>query len=166
MTPSTGPVRPWVGATLRFLLALLGLGGAVVALGVLPAIAGEIVAEDSSFAPLHVPYMAAAIAAIACGEAVIVAVWQLLGLAERGAVFSGQALRWVDVATIALTTAFALTLTVTIHASSTPNVGPITVLLLLAGIAVAEATVILLLVVLRSLLVAATADRDELAAVI
>ena len=166
MTISTGPVRPWVGASLRLLLVLLGLGGAVVALWLIPAIAAEIVAEDSSFAPLHVPYVAAAIAAIACGEAVIVAIWRLLSLAEREAVFSGQALRWVDVATIALTIAFVLTLAVTIHASSTPSVGPITVLLLLAGIAVAESTVILLLIVLRSLLVAATADRDELAAVI
>ncbi len=125
--------------------------------------------EESSFpalAYLVVPYSAAGILVIACGQVALLVVWRLLSLVDGGVIFTRCALRWVDVITACGAVATILSAGVLVHlvafvGAQHPNI----VLGLVAVLAVGSAFV-LLMVVMRGLLESAIAARTELDEVI
>lgn len=70
-----------------------GLFGQIV---VIPTTAAHEVELFPPYAPLAVPYVTAAIIAVACVQIVLGAAWMLLAMVERDAIFSSRAFRWVD----------------------------------------------------------------------
>nr|WP_277813365.1 DUF2975 domain-containing protein [Cellulosimicrobium sp. MM] len=115
---------------------------------------------------LVVPYSVLAVLALLAVEVARVAVWRLLGLAARDEVFDPRALRSVTVVIGCVVTVAILAATVFGHLTFGAQLGGPLVLLGLLGSLVGGGALALLVVVLRALLRAATADRRELAAVI
>ncbi|MCH9276533.1 DUF2975 domain-containing protein [Bifidobacterium amazonense] len=171
--------HPRTIAALKVLIVLFGL---ICVWGqyVCYVLAGDIVLMYPETAPARWPYTIAGILGIACFEAAMVPLWRLLDLAERRDVFSGRALRWVNVIIGCAAVEGALVLFVLLFgefaqfeycdptsgecfpaAMTMPAVGLgcLVALLLIAAF-------ILLMLVMRSLLAAAIAQRDELEAVI
>ncbi|MFF9349388.1 DUF2975 domain-containing protein [Streptomyces sp. NPDC014734] len=72
---------------------LVGLFGQLV---VIPTTAADEVDRFPPYAPFAVPYVAVAVVGIACVQVALGAVWMLLSMARRGAVFTPLAFRWVD----------------------------------------------------------------------
>ncbi len=115
---------------------------------------------------LVVPYSAAAILFIGCGQLALLGVWRLLSLIGGGVIFTRRAVRWVDRIIACAAVATALTTGVLIHMLGfVPGGGGPTVYFM-AAIVAGGVTFLLLMAVMRGLLVAAVADRTELDAVI
>lgn len=91
---------------------LLGLFGQAV---VIPATASAEVDRFPPYEPYAVPYAAVAITCVACVQAVLVAVWMLLSMVERDAIFTRRAFRWVDTVIGATLVATLLAVGVTVH---------------------------------------------------
>ena len=170
--------HPGAVTTLKILLVLFGL---MCVFGQYEVVvwSGDIVAMCPETAPVRWPYAIAAIVGIACLEAVLVPLWRLLTLAGRRDVFRVGALVWVD-AIIGCAGAAGVTVLFVLlfgafarfrycdssgvcydAATGMPAVtlGCLALLLL-------DAMFILLMIVMRSLLADAIAQRDELEAVI
>lgn len=141
-------------------------------------VSGDVVQANPEFAPSRWVYAVAGILGVACVEAVMVPLWNLLTL-DRLDVFSGRAVRWVDAIIACAAVEAALVLFVTLYGGLAhaeyrdPASGaymdvalgaPGVVLLGTVGLLLLAAFVLLMLV-MRSLL-AAIAQRDELEAVI
>ena len=143
-------------------------------------VSGDVVQANPEFAPSRWVYAVAGILGVACVEAAMVPLWNLLTLVDRlEAVFSGRAVRWVDAIIACAAVEAALVLFVTLYEGLAhaeyrdPASGayvdvalgaPGVVLLGAVGLLLLAAFVLLMLV-MRSLL-AAIAQRDELEAVI
>lgn len=146
-------------------------------------VSGDVVQANPEFAPSRWVYAVAGILGVACVEAAMVPLWNLLTLVDRLDVFSGRAVRWVDAiiacAAVEAAVEAALVLFVTLYGGLAhaeyrdPASGayvdvalgaPGVVLLGAVGLLLLAAFVLLMLV-MRSLL-AAIAQRDELEAVI
>ncbi len=145
---------------------LVLLLGSVLAQIVVPVLASDVGARFPEVAGLVVPYSAAAILFIGCGQLALLVVWRLLSLVDAGTVFTSAAVRWVDVIVASAAVATVLSVVVTIHMlGSVPGGGGPMVYYLAVCITVGLAFV-LLMVVMRGLLVSAVADRAELDQVI
>lgn len=59
-------------------------------------VSGDVVQANPEFAPSRWAYAVAGILGVACVEAAMVPLWNLLTLVDRLDVFSGRAVRWVD----------------------------------------------------------------------
>lgn len=59
-------------------------------------VSGDVVQANPEFAPSRWVYAVAGILGVACVEAAMVPLWNLLTLVDRLDVFSGRAVRWVD----------------------------------------------------------------------
>ncbi|MCD0443579.1 DUF2975 domain-containing protein [Glycomyces sp. A-F 0318] len=88
----------------RFFIAVLRLGIiAVLLVGlfgqvlVIPNTAANEVENFPPYEPFAVPYATAAILGVACVQVALVAMWMLLGMIGRKAIFTPRAFRWVDV---------------------------------------------------------------------
>lgn len=143
---------------LRALLILIALGtlGGQVLIVVLVAthIAG------SEVAVLAVVYSVLGVAAIACVQVALVALWVLISMVRRGAIFDERAFRWVDVISVAGLVAAVLVAALCVHAGEIDDAPG---LVLIGGaVAVAGAAFALLMVVMRGLLRTATVLRHEL----
>jgi uncharacterized membrane protein YpjA len=150
---------------LRVVLAVLLLGS-VLAQVLLPVFASEEGRIFPEVEYLVVPYSVAAILFIACGQVTLLVVWRLLSMVDGGVIFTGRALRCVDVVTACAAVATILGAGVLIHMLIfVPGSGGPTIYFLAACVASALASV-LFVVVMRGLLVSAIADRTELDAVI
>jgi hypothetical protein len=106
-----GKLATWL---LRADLVLLLLGS-VLAQVIVPAQASLVGASNPEVAYLVVPYSAAAILFIVCGQVALIVVLRLLSLVDRGAVFSRPAVRWVDVIAACAAIATALSTGVLVH---------------------------------------------------
>ncbi len=137
--------------------------GTALSMFLAPLLAAEVGAQYSEVRSLVVPYSVLALLAV---EVALVAVWRLLGLAARDEVFDPRALRSVTVVIGCVATVATLAATVFGHLTFGAQLGGPLVLLGLLGSLVGGGALALLVVVLRALLRAATADRRELAAVI
>ncbi|MFJ6984732.1 MULTISPECIES: DUF2975 domain-containing protein [unclassified Streptomyces] len=73
---------------------LLGLFGQLV---VIPTTAADEVDRFPPYAPFAAPYVTVAIVGVACVQVALGAMWMLLAMVRRGALFSPLAFRWVDV---------------------------------------------------------------------
>lgn len=134
-------------------------------------VSGDIVQANPEFAPSRWVYAVAGILGVACVEAAMVPLWNLLTLVDRLDVFSGRAVRWVDAIIACAAVEAALVLFVTLYGGLAhaeyrdPASGAyVDVALGAAGLLLLAAFVLLMLV-MRSLL-AAIAQHDELEAVI
>ncbi len=177
--PSRFALSPAVVGALRVVIVLIAVAS-VASQAVLAwcaatfACGGNLWGEALTSSPVRdVAYCVAGIAVVGCVECVLVAMWRLLTLARGDAVFTGRALRWDNVVIAAGCAACAVTAAVCVdawaallsgsaaHAASGMLWGAS-----LAGALVLEVLFVLVMVVLRVLLLRATAQRDELAGVI
>ncbi len=150
---------------LRIALVLI-FAGALLGQVLVPVVASGYGEQYWEVEPLVVPYSIAGIAALACFEAALVAVWMLLTLVGSGAVFSGRAYKWVDTIAVSGGVAALLCAAVGAHLVFGAQIGGPPAGMLLLGSLVGGAAFVLLIAVMRGLLQSATADRRELAEVI
>lgn len=178
--PSRFALSPAVVGALRVVIVLIAVAS-VASQAVLAWCAatfvcgGNLWGEALTSSPVRdVAYCVAGIGVVGCVECVLVAMWRLLTLACGDAVFTGRALRWDNAVTAAVCVdACAVTAAVCVDAwagllsgSAAHAVSGMLWGASLAGALVLEVLFVLVMVVLRVLLLRATAQRDELAGVI
>lgn len=150
---------------LRVALVVLLLGS-VLAQALIPVQASMFGMANPEVDYLVVPYSAAAILFIGCGQVALLVVWRLLSMVDGGVIFTRRAVRWVDVITALGAIATVLAAGVLVHMLGfVPGGGGPTIYFMLACIAGGLAFT-LLMVVMRGLLVTAIDDRTELDEVI
>ncbi|MEU9499027.1 DUF2975 domain-containing protein [Streptomyces sp. NPDC048196] len=148
---------------------LVGLFGQIV---VIPTTAADEVDRFPPYAPFATPYVTVAIVGVACVQAALVAVWRLLTMVRRDALFSPPAFRWVDLIIGASVVATLLALGVTGHLALADIPSPDDGMAVLGALAAALAGVgvgaafAMLVVILRGLLRKATDLRAEMAEVV
>ncbi len=142
---------------LRALLILIALGalGAQIVIVVVVTTHAEFEVASRAMA-----YSVLGVAAIACVEVALVALWVLLSMVRRGAIFDERAFRWVDVISVAGLVAAVLVAAFCVHVGEIDD-APGLVLIGL-GVAVGGAAFALLMFVMRGLLRSATVFRREL----
>lgn len=140
---------------LLILIALGALGGQIV---IILVIATQIAKSEVAY--LAVPYSVLGIAAIACVEVALVALWVLLSMVRRGVIFNERAFRWVSVISVAGLVAAVLVAALCVHAGEFDDAPGL--ILIGGGVAIAGAAFALLMVVMRGLLRSATVLRREL----
>ena len=145
---------------LRVALVVLLLGTAL-AQALLPVFASEEGRIFPEVAYLVVPYSAAAILFIGCGQVALLLVWRLLAMVNGGVIFTRRALRWVDVITACGAVATLLSAGVFIHLLFFVGFGG-PLFYYLAACIVGGLAFVLLMVVMRGLLESAIANRAEL----
>lgn len=64
---------------------------------VIPTTAADEVDRFPPYAPFAAPYVTVAIVGVACVQVALAAVWMLLTMTERDAIFTPRAFRWVDI---------------------------------------------------------------------
>ncbi|MEV5599612.1 DUF2975 domain-containing protein [Streptomyces sp. NPDC052496] len=148
---------------------LFGLFGQAV---VIPSTAADEVDRFPPYAAFAVPYVVVAIVGVACVQVALVAVWMLLTMVERDAIFTPRAFRWVDVIIGAAVLATLLAAGVTAHLAvaeiPSPDdgmdvIGALATAVVAVGVGAAFA---MLVVVMRSLLRKATDLETEMAEVV
>ena len=149
------------GRLLRVVLVVLLLG-TVLAQVLVPVAASQVGARFPEVAHLVVPYSAAAILFIGSGQLVLLVVWRLLSLVDRGAIFTYRAVRWVDVILACSTIATVLTAGVLVHMLGFVPGGGGPMIYYLAAAGVGGLAFVLLMIVMRGLLLTAIAQRAEL----
>jgi hypothetical protein len=153
------------GRLLRVALLVL-LFGTVLAQVLVPVFASEVGAGFPEVAHLVVPYSAAAILFIGCGQVALLAVWRLLSLVDRRVIFTRGAVRWADVIVACAAIATVVSAGVLAHVLGFVPGGGGPMVYYLAACAVGGLASVLLMVVMRGLLLSAVADRTELDEVI
>ena len=148
--------------TLRVLIAALLIGALLVQAVIIPWLAYAVSSDAPEFTYLAIPYVAAAVAGIACAQVVLVATLKLTLLVGRGAIFDASSLKWVTLMVRAAAVATLLTAAVAIHSSFIKGIGPITVPIALLGCAFGAGAFWLILIIMRGLLEAAVAHKVEL----
>ncbi len=150
---------------LRVALVFLLLG-TVFAQVLVPVFASQVGTTFPEVTYLVVPYSVAAILFIGCGQVVLLVVWRLLSLVDRGVIFTRRALRWVDVIMACAAVATVLSAGVWIHMLGFVPGGGGPMIYYLAACLAGGLAFVLLMVVMRGLLESAIADRTELDEVI
>ena len=150
---------------LRVALVVLLLGTVFVQ-GLVPVQATMVGTSIPEVAYLVVPYSLAAILFIVCVQVALLVVWRLLSLVDGGVIFTGRALRWVDVIIGCAVVATVLSIGVLVHMLRFVPGGGGPTIYFMAACVVGGLAFVLLMVVMRGLLEAAIADRTELDEVI
>lgn len=143
---------------LRALLVLIALGALGGQVLIIVLLALDVSGPDAAI--LAVAYSILAVGAIACVEVALAALWILLSMVRRGAIFDERAFRWVDVISVAGLVAAVLVAALCVHFGEIDDAPGLVGIGL--GIAVAGAAFALLMVVMRGLLRNATVLRREL----
>ncbi|SHK66226.1 Protein of unknown function [Nocardiopsis flavescens] len=165
-------MHSYITLVLRAGVALAILAGLFGQFVVIPGAAAEEVAYFPPYAPFEVPYVVVAILGVACVQVALVAVWALLGMVERDAIFTSRAFRWVDVIIGATLAASLLTGGVTAHLLFAEIPSPDDGMELLGALGAAVVTTAggvafaLLLVLMRGLLSKATRLQAEMSEVV
>lgn len=121
---------------LRIVVVMLALVSILAQVLFTPLVARSAAAAFPEVAYLEVPYTIAVIVAIGGFELALVAVWQILAMAKRGATFAGTPMRWVNFMTICILFTAATLIGIIMHATLIANVGtPVMLFGLLASIA-------------------------------
>ncbi|AFR08842.1 DUF2975 domain-containing protein [Nocardiopsis alba] len=148
---------------------LVGLFGQFV---VIPGMAADEVALVPQYAPFATPYVTVAVLIVACVQVALGAVWALLGILDRDALFTPRAFRWVDVIIGSTVVATLLTAGIAVHLTvadiPAPNgnmdvIGAMGAAMVTTAVGAALA---MLLVLMRGLLRKATNLQTEMAEVI
>ncbi|GGS60030.1 hypothetical protein GCM10010270_33460 [Streptomyces violaceus] len=139
---------------------------------VIPTTAADEVDRFPPYAPFATPYATVAIVGVGCVQVALVAVWMLLTMVQRDAIFTPRAFRWVDVIIGASVVATVLALGVAGHLAlaEIPSLDDgmdveSALVAATAGVAVGAAFA-MLMVVMRSLLRKATSLQSEMAEVV
>ncbi len=147
-------------------IVLTGLGTVFAQTLIIPVAAAHQAAVWPEVAHLRWPYTAAAVAAVACVQVALVAIWALLAKVEHDQVFTDRAFAWVSLIIGAAVAATALSVGVAAHLLFVEGVGGPGVVLGLVAVLVGGSTFALLMTVMRGLLRTATSMRGELAEVV
>lgn len=158
--------HPATIAVLKALLALLFAGALASQIWVLPTLAAQCATDDPPHAYLRIPYLVVCIVVVLGFEIALAAIWRLLSMTAGGQVFSGRALRWVDLIIGCAAADTVLIAGLFLHVMAVAQVGPFLVVTLMAAGVVFGVAFTLLMLVMRGLLVVATGQHDELEAVI
>ncbi|MFC8660986.1 DUF2975 domain-containing protein [Streptomyces sp. NPDC057199] len=148
---------------------LVGLFGQIV---VIPTTAADEVDRFPPYAPFATPYVTLAIIGVACVQVALVAVWMLLAMVRRGAIFSSLAFRWVDIVIGSSVVATLLAMGVAGHLFVADIPSPDDGMDELSALGAAITSVgvgaafAMLTVIMRSLLRKATDLQTEIAAVV
>lgn len=143
--------------TLRVLLVLLGLGTLAAQVVLVTVVATH---PDVDLGDRAVGYLVLGVAALACVEVALVALWVLLSMVRRGAIFDERAFRWVDVITVAGLVAAVIVAALCAHIGELDDAPGL--ILIGGGIGLGGVAFALLMVVMRGLLRTATVFRREL----
>ncbi|NMN00367.1 hypothetical protein G1C96_0946 [Bifidobacterium sp. DSM 109958] len=162
------------------LKAMIVLFEAICAVGqyLVIDISGQIVELIPETTPALWPYRIAGVLGIACFEVALAAVWPLLTLVRERDIFSGRAIRWTDLIVACACAEGALVLFVLVFSGldlhyvdasgrsiAATTSAPLFAVTLIVALLLIAAFVMLMLV-MRSLLTQAIAQRRELEAVI
>lgn len=156
---------------MNWLHCMRGIGASAAGQCAMVVVSGDVVQANPEFAPSRWVYAVAGILGVACVEAAMVPLWNLLTLVDRLDVFSGRAVRWVDAIIACAAVEAAPVLFVTLYGGLAhaeyrdPASGAYVDVVLGAVGLLLLAAFVLLMLVMRSLL-AAIAQHDELEAVI
>lgn len=148
---------------------LVGLFGQIV---VIPTAAADEVDRFPPYAPFAAPYMTVAIVGVACVQVALVAMWVLLTMVQRDAIFTSRAFRWVDTIIGSSIMATLLAIGVTVHLALADVPSPDDGMDAIGALAAATASVgvgasfAMLMVIMRSLLNKATDLQTEIAEVV
>ncbi|MEE2039471.1 DUF2975 domain-containing protein [Nocardiopsis sp. CT-R113] len=148
---------------------LVGLFGQFV---VIPGVAADEVDLFPPYAPLQVPYVTAAVLGVACVQVALIAVWMLLAMVRRDAIFTERAFLWVDVVIGATVVATLITAGVTAHLLVADIPSPDDGMDMLAALGASLVTTCvgaffaMLLVLMRGLLRKATDLQTEISEVV
>ncbi|GAA1979611.1 DUF2975 domain-containing protein [Isoptericola halotolerans] len=149
---------------LRVLLAAVLATLVTTQVAALPAILGRTAEQNPDLAPYRWPLLALAVVVLACVQVVLVCTWRLLTMVRDDEIFSERSRRWVDAILAAVGLAWVLVLVACALVAAAEGLSGTAALLLVALLV--GAAVGLLMVVLRALLVQATALRTDLDGVI
>ena len=152
---------------LRILLVLVALGLVFAQVVVIPIASLEF-GEAFGSQPVGVFYAVTGIALVACVEVTLVAIWVLLSMVRRGAIFGERAFLWVDViigAGIAATV-IAIVNACHLYFVVEPRLDAPGIIVLAGTGVLGAASFVALMVVMRGLLRSATALQGELAEVV
>lgn len=150
---------------LRVTLVILLLGSVIGQVSV-PGYGYAVAETNPGIESLIVPYSVAGILVIGCGQVALLAVWRLLSLVSGGVIFTRRSLRLVDVITVCGAIATVLVAVPLVHLLTVVNAGGLAALLGLPVTVACGVAFVLLMIVMRGLLEAATVDRAELDGVI
>ena len=151
---------------LKIIIVLIALVLLSTQIVFLPLLAEASAENYRALAYLRVPYLILAIGILCCFEVVLGALWRLLSMTDEGRVFNRRAFRWVDVIIWAAGVSALLTGVLLVHHALIVEAGPLLLSLSLAVVFMAEIGGALLVSVMRSLLVVAISQHDELETVI
>ncbi|WP_134766703.1 DUF2975 domain-containing protein [Nocardioides sp. 1609] len=152
-----------ITTTLLRLVLACGLAGSLVVQAVMvPLLAVDLEGADAA---VRWPVVAIVLLGIVTIQVAMVCVWRLVTMVRGDTVFSDAAFRLVDVLIGSIAAAALLALALGVVLAPGEDVAP-GVVLLLGGLGVLVAGAALTVLVMRALLVQATAMRTELEAVI
>lgn len=157
--------HPAVILVLKSLMALLLAFAAAIQIWLLPAIAAEFAADAPEFTYLHWPYLIVCELLMVGFDVALIAIWRLLSLVASSSVFSDAAFRWVGLIIGCIGFDTVLVIGLLAH-NLIASLGPPILAIALLTLTVVGVALTLLMVVMRGLLTAATAQREELEAVI
>ena len=100
---------------MNWLHCMWGIGASAAGQCDMVVVSGDVVQANPEFAPSRWVYAVAGILGVACVEAAMVPLWNLLTLVDRLDVFSGRAVRWVDAIIACAAVEAALVLFVTLY---------------------------------------------------
>lgn len=155
-----------IDTLLRAVILLLAAITILTGILVFPILASQIASDEPSLAGLHIPYLIVAELALGCALVALAALWILRRRVRRGRIFDRESLVAVDVIIGAAAVATVLTSGVAGHQLVFVPNGflPLTAGLLV--LALAGVGFVLTMVVMRRLLIDATALRSEMETVI
>ena len=143
--------------TLRVLLILIAFSAIAVQGVVVFVVASH---PQTDLTDRVVAYSVLGVAAIGCLEVALVALWVLLSMVRRGAIFDERAFLWVDVIAMAGLVAAVLVAALCVHVGEIDDAPGL--ILIGGGIGIGGVAFAMLMVVMRGLLHSATAFRREL----
>lgn len=159
-------------ALLRIGIAAAVLSGLFAQAVIIPTAAADEVDLFPPYEPYALPYVVASILGVACVQAALGAIWMLLSMVERDAIFTRSAFHWVDTVIGAAVVATVIALAAAMHlifdTIPSPDDGMAVEGALLAALACVAvgAAFSMLMVIMRTLLGKAMDMRTELAEVI
>ena len=157
--------HPAVILVLKSLMVLLLVFAAAIQIWLLPAISADFAADAPEFAYLRIPYLIVCELLMVGFDVALIAIWRLLSLTASSSVFSDAAFRWVGLIIGCISFDTALVIGLLAH-NLIASLGPPILAIALLTLTVVGVALTLLMVVMRGLLTAATAQREELEAVI
>ena len=153
-------------AALRVMIVILFLAALSTQLWFIPQLAFKNARDFPELAYLAAPYAVLWVAIVVNAQVTLVAVWVLLGKVRRGAIFSPSSFRWVNGIIAAGAIATVLLTAFEFHLLGAEDLGGPPLGMLLTALVVVGAAFVLIMLVMRGLLLQATALQSELEEVV